>query len=236
VTNFFWPLLILAAAVLVEPGPTLVRRRLAALVGRQPRRVRVPSAHLLPFAAAASTGVLVTMIAGWLAALPIAVLTWFAARRLLRKPAPAADPLSLAAGWDLLAACLRAGLPVPAAVRAIAGRIPGDGGKALRATADLLSLGADPIEAWRPAAKVPQTAALARGARRTARSGTELATVAAGLAADVRASANDISEARAQRAGVLIAGPLGLCFLPAFLCLGIAPVVAGLAGRLGLTP
>ena len=28
----------------------------------------------------------------------------------------------------------------------------------------------------------------------------------------------------------LIAGPLGLCFLPAFVCLGIIPVVAGLAG------
>ncbi len=38
------------------------------------------------------------------------------------------------------------------------------------------------------------------------------------------------SGAAAERAGVLIAGPLGLCFLPAFVCLGIVPVVAGLAG------
>ena len=36
--------------------------------------------------------------------------------------------------------------------------------------------------------------------------------------------------AAAERAGVLIAGPLGLCFLPAFVCLGVVPVVAGLAG------
>ena len=28
---------------------------------------------------------------------------------------------------------------------------------------------------------------------------------------------------------VLVAGPLGLCFLPAFVCLGIVPVVIGLA-------
>lgn len=28
----------------------------------------------------------------------------------------------------------------------------------------------------------------------------------------------------------MIAGPLGLCYLPAFVCLGIVPVVAGLAG------
>ena len=35
--------------------------------------------------------------------------------------------------------------------------------------------------------------------------------------------------AAAQRASVLIAGPLGLRCLPMFLCLGIVPVVAGLA-------
>jgi hypothetical protein len=33
----------------------------------------------------------------------------------------------------------------------------------------------------------------------------------------------------------LIAGPLGLCFLPAFVCLGVVPVIAGLAGSLGLS-
>ena len=38
------------------------------------------------------------------------------------------------------------------------------------------------------------------------------------------------ADARAQRASVLIAGPLGLCYLPAFVCLGIVPIVAGLAG------
>ena len=42
--------------------------------------------------------------------------------------------------------------------------------------------------------------------------------------------AADAAGAAAERASVLIAGPLGLCYLPAFLCLGIVPVVAGLAG------
>jgi hypothetical protein len=31
---------------------------------------------------------------------------------------------------------------------------------------------------------------------------------------------------------VLITGPLGLCFLPAFFCLGVLPVVVGLAEQL----
>jgi hypothetical protein len=55
--------------------------------------------------------------------------------------------------------------------------------------------------------------------------------VAAAEGARVRAELVDTAQARAQRAGVLVAGPLGLCFLPAFLVLGIAPVVIGLAGE-----
>jgi len=39
-----------------------------------------------------------------------------------------------------------------------------------------------------------------------------------------------LAGAAAQRASMLIAGPLGLCYLPTFLCLGIVPVVAELAG------
>ena len=51
------------------------------------------------------------------------------------------------------------------------------------------------------------------------------------LAATQRTRAEDASAAAAERAGVLISGPLGLCFLPAFICLGIIPVVIGLAGN-----
>ncbi|MFD1151692.1 secretion system protein, partial [Saccharothrix hoggarensis] len=56
---------------------------------------------------------------------------------------------------------------------------------------------------------------------------------AADLAATARAAVSDQAEARAQRAAVLVAGPLALCFLPAFLCLGVAPVVIGLVGDVG---
>lgn len=50
------------------------------------------------------------------------------------------------------------------------------------------------------------------------------------LAARSRDDAADDARAAAERASVLIAGPLGGCYLPAFVCLGIVPVVAGLAG------
>jgi hypothetical protein len=32
-----------------------------------------------------------------------------------------------------------------------------------------------------------------------------------------------------RRAGVWVLAPLGLCFLPAFLCLGVVPLVLGIA-------
>jgi pilus assembly protein TadC len=95
-----------------------------------------------------------------------------------------------------------------------------------------MALGADPVASWAPALADPDTAPLARAARRTARSGTALAGVAGELAEEVRSGARDHEEERAQQAAVLITGPLGLCFLPAFLCLGVLPVVMALASRL----
>lgn len=183
-------------------------------------------------------GVLAFAAGGWPGGVPLSLATGaavygvaraLARRRTSRRPV---GSMRLAAGWDLLAACLRAGMPVPAAVRAIAAGAPDDAATSLRATADLLALGAAPEEAWAPARSSPVTAELARAACRTARSGSALAEVASALAERVRASTGDAAEARAQRAAVLITGPLGLCFLPAFLCLGVVPVVLGLAGQL----
>lgn len=142
------------------------------------------------------------------------------------------DPWREAGGWDELAACLRAGLPLDVAVRAVAESAPTTTAAALTRVADLVALGADPVAAWAPALEEPSTARLARAARRSARSGAAVADVAAAVAADVRAEAAEAVAARAERAGVLVAGPLGLCFLPAFLALGIAPVVIGLASPL----
>lgn len=133
-------------------------------------------------------------------------------------------PFERAAAWDLLAACLRAGLPVPTAIQAVEIRELGQ-------VAELLRLGADPVTAWESALDHPATALLARAARRTARSGAALARQTAELAERTRSEASDEAEAKAQKAAVAVAAPLALCFLPAFLCLGVAPVVLGLAGQ-----
>ncbi|MGV0626099.1 type II secretion system F family protein [Mycolicibacter minnesotensis] len=158
-----------------------------------------------------------------------------------RRPAPrrvvaGSDVLALAAGLEVFALCLTAGMPVSGAAAATARNAPPQLAGILRRGADLLALGAEPDIAWsvrdspEGGALDPATIAVLRLARRSGASGAALATGLGELAAQCRGEAEHAARAAAERAGVLIAGPLGLCFLPAFVCLGIVPVVAGLAG------
>ena len=142
------------------------------------------------------------------------------------------DPLAAASSLDVLAACLRSGMAVSTAASATAPSAPAALAAVLNRAADLLALGAEPATAWTtaggPADK--NVDALLRLARRSASSGAAMAQGVAELADQSRHDAADAATAAAERASVLIAGPLGLCYLPAFVCLGIVPVVAGLAG------
>lgn len=158
--------------------------------------------------------------------------TVVAGPRSVRSRSSGADPLADASAFDVLAVCLTAGMTVSAAAAATAASAPARLGAVLRRAADLLALGADPDTAWSAPESIGDAgcAALMRLARRSAASGTALAAGVAELAEQSRQDATHIAAAAAERASVLIAGPLGLCFLPAFVCLGVVPVVAGLAG------
>jgi pilus assembly protein TadC len=142
------------------------------------------------------------------------------------------DPLAAASSFDVLAACLRSGMAVSTAASATAQSAPPALAGVLNRAADLLALGAEPAMAWTNSASATDdhADALLRLARRSASSGAALAHGVAELADQSRHEAADAASAAAERASVLIAGPLGLCYLPAFVCLGIVPVVAGLAG------
>lgn len=160
-------------------------------------------------------------------------------RRMPRRPGrggQGSDPLAVASSLDVLALCLAAGMTVADAAAATARSAPPQLAQVLRRGAELLALGADPATAWAAprgrSAGSAQTAALLRLARRSGSSGAALAGGIGALAAQCRQDASHAAAAAAERAGVLIAGPLGGCFLPAFVCLGIVPVVAGLAGDL----
>ena len=148
------------------------------------------------------------------------------------SPAGGSDALAVASTFDVFAACLTSGMAVSTAAAAAAPSAPRPLATMLDRAADLLALGADPAAAWsNPALPLDNHAeALLRLARRSAASGAALAQGVADLADQSRHDAAAAADARAERASVLIAGPLGLCYLPAFVCLGIVPIVAGLAG------
>ncbi|MGI8309578.1 type II secretion system F family protein [Saccharopolyspora hattusasensis] len=226
-------LLLAAVALLVVPASS-ARARLRALGPRSPGRSRTtPSivAWMLPLAVGAGAVQVVGPVGGILigVAAAFAVRRWSAAAERRRDRT---DPLALAAGWDLLAAGMRAGLPVPVIVRAVADELTGPACRTLREVADHLALGSDAATGWEPALRNPDTAELARAARRTARTGSALADVAGEIASHARATVAEQAQARAQRATVWISAPLGLCFLPAFLCLGVLPVAVGMVHRL----
>jgi pilus assembly protein TadC len=128
---------------------------------------------------------------------------------------------------DLLGVCLSAGVPVGRALAAVGAAVPAPLGPHLAGVAALSRLGADPRRAW--ADVPPELAALGRVLVRAGESGATAAPALRALAADGRASARAATEAAVQRAGVWVLAPLGACFLPAFVCLGVVPMVLGIA-------
>lgn len=159
------------------------------------------------------------------------------ARRLAARRTP--DPL-LPFAIDLLAVCLRAGLPVSRGLRAVAATMTAVSGadpgrrriaRMLDTTAATLELGGDSRIAWGRWHDDPGFAPLARSMSAAGESGSSVATRLTTTADRLRVGAGQQAQARAHRVGVALMAPLGLCFLPAFICLGVVPVVIGLAGR-----
>ncbi|MCH0541503.1 type II secretion system F family protein [Streptomyces sp. MUM 203J] len=157
-------------------------------------------------------------------------------RRWQRRPRPDAARLEaerrLPLAAELLAACLSAGAGPREAAEAVGRSLGGPVGDRLTRAAAELALGGDPVETWGRFGELPGARPLARCLERAGASGAPAAGPVAGLAAGLRADRARTATARAQRAQVLITAPVGLCFLPAFLAVGVAPVVIGLATRL----
>ncbi|HCT14749.1 type II secretion system F family protein [Corynebacterium nuruki] len=150
-----------------------------------------------------------------------------------------AGPAGLAAArvLDTFAESLVAGLPVAdawAAATETGDRDrdrggDGDGDRDLARVAALLSLGAGPA-AWEPLRRDPAYGPVARQAAGQTRSGARLAGGVRAQAARLRREAADRSLAASERVLVVVAAPLTLCFLPAFILVGLVPLVVGFAG------
>lgn len=152
---------------------------------------------------------------------------WSAAVPESRRASQDGLPLVL----DLTAAGLRSGQPLSAAVARAAGAAAAPLADLLARVAALDALGAAPEQAWSGLPPDGPLGELARVAVRSADSGTKLAAGFERLAGDLRAERAGQAAVRAHRAAVFTVAPLAACFLPSFVCLGVIPVVVGVAGQ-----
>lgn len=151
-------------------------------------------------------------------------------------PRARADPVvsaaSRAADVRLCASCLQAGMSQAAAAAAVAEACASSDSSTWAHTAALLRLGCDARGAWAPLAAVEGLADVASLAELSSRGGASITEGLERYAHTLMDSAQAEATARAERAGVLIAAPLTLCFLPAFIVLGLAPIVIDVASRM----
>jgi pilus assembly protein TadC len=95
-----------------------------------------------------------------------------------------------------------------------------------------LRLGIDPVTVWSDLARHPQLGGLGRSVGRAIESGASVSDAMQRLADDLRQRTRADVESRARAVGVKAAVPLGLCLLPAFILVGVVPLVAGSVGVL----
>lgn len=134
----------------------------------------------------------------------------------------------------LYASSLRAGAAPPEAVEVVCDALPGPAAARLRGVGARLALGADPVRVWESLAGDRELAPLGRAMSRAQTTGAPVTRSMERLADELARAARADVEERARAVGVKAALPLGLCLLPAFLLLGIAPLVAGLLSALDL--
>ncbi|MHA6525925.1 type II secretion system F family protein [Tessaracoccus sp. G1721] len=129
---------------------------------------------------------------------------------------------------DFLAVCLEAGLPTAHAVAEVAKVSPPGTRELLGEVAAQLELGRTGPAAWESLRGHPVWGATATDIGRAERTGTALAGVLRDHAEDARQEARDRAARRARTVGVRSVLPLMACFLPAFMAIGVVPIIASL--------
>lgn len=170
---------------------------------------------------------LVLAVAPWLLPRPGPPRPARARRRRGQQPA-ATDAAVL---LDLLDVALASGASVPGALAALgAATAPGPLAAQLRSAATALRLGATWQEAWEACPPVlrPLAAALEPGWA----DGVDPCPLVRQAAASIRSRRRQEAQEAAARLGARLVLPLGLCFLPAFVLLAMAPVLLSGVGSL----
>ncbi|MFI5622704.1 type II secretion system F family protein [Nocardioides sp. NPDC051685] len=227
----------LAAALLPAPTAPLPGTVAAVAERRETDGWMMRWRPLLALLAAVAVHVFVGGTVGVVLAAPASVVCWLVIGRAepveVRREREAAKA-ELPALVRLLSAALSSGAAPAEALVAVAAALPGPAAARLLPAASRLRLGADPEKTWRTLVDDPALAPLGRALARAQATGAPVATTVERLADDLTRNARAEVEDRARAVGVKAAVPLGICLLPAFLLLGVVPVVGGLLTNLGI--
>lgn len=137
--------------------------------------------------------------------------------------------LELPIAVDVLSSCLAIGATQEQALRAVAHGMGGTLDTDFASVAGALGVGADVAEAWSlvPSADLTSLASVLSRAHTT---GAPVAPQLWMLADQHRQVARVVALDAARTLGVRSTGPLGLCFLPAFVLIAVVPLVLSLLG------
>lgn len=220
---------------LLVGGPTQARTRLAG-DSTGPVRPSVPALSWRVRVLAGGGAGVVTAIVFWPSAialilpLPVGICVLLALGRLQPAAVRREQELmtvELPGTLELLAGCLGSGMPLPSALKEVTGLTSGPLAARLTRVIVALELGADDAGAWNSLREDPVLGRLARDAVRSSESGAPLADVLLGHAVRARVARHQMMRGHARTAGVRSVLPVTLCFLPAFLLIGVVPIVAG---------
>ncbi|WP_235915292.1 type II secretion system F family protein [Puerhibacterium puerhi] len=127
---------------------------------------------------------------------------------------------------ELLGAALRAGAGVPRALQTVGGAVGDDDGRSLGRVADALRLGAPWDAAWRDAPE--RLGTVHRALRPAWVDGAAPGESLRAAGEELRRERRNAARTAAARLGVRLVLPLGACYLPAFVLVGLAPVLLAL--------
>jgi Flp pilus assembly protein TadB len=220
------------AVVIGVPGAQAPRSRLARLAGRDVSTAHRSGGAWLPYAsplavvALGAPGLLLT------AAVVVALRLWSRDGPRRRERLREAELLrSAPLVCELLASCLESGADVVTAARTVAASVGEPMAEPLIRYAARLAQGAPHRQAIdHMGAGVLDRLGAVLSAGDDA--GPGLAAALRSMASDERAQAASSAQAAGKRAGVWAVGPLTLCFLPAFVLVGVVPVVVATFGDL----
>jgi Flp pilus assembly protein TadB len=202
-------LLLALAAALLASGGTRPRPMACALAGSDPGdEVARPTPR---------DNALLLRVVGALGA---------AAAVLLLVPGTAGPPVSVVVGvlvWR------RSGQWEGSGARRRRARVDADLPHVVDLLVATVTVGADPVSVWADMARHPQLGRLGTTLRRSAESGAPVASALRRLSADLRDRQRAEVESRVRQVEVKSAVPLGVCLLPAFVLVGVVPLVAGSA-------